>query len=239
MKNSVLKIVVYVFLYSLCGAYYHARAYNNTQKTTYSYILKLQLPQHLLGASGPWISYKGNPLSLDAHWCVIPERQEIVTCSVIISQNIKYKSEGNNVQYLYRDENDPCAWYDLTLQTHIASPRKKESFPLWRIEERLLTEVPVRIPENAIIVLINPRFVDHLEEHKEKNEHKKTTVRLPDIVIKQDVPLKDWNNAIHYSNLAFIDLKAILNKERQEIYQSSEASITLQRHPNEIRIAGN
>lgn len=212
-------------------------------KTTYSYILKLQLPQQLSQAAGPWGSYKGNPFSLHEHWCVIAERQEIVACSVVITQHVKYKAIGNNVQYLYRQQDAPCKWYDLTLHVEF-DPIKKRPHYSWHIEERSLDEVSIRIPENAFVILTDPEFIDSLKDFAEeavnkKNvaQAKKTTIRLPDIVIKNNITKKEWQKAISYSNLAFPDLKAILNKAKEEIH-TAESLVILQRHPHEIRIAG-
>jgi len=226
MKKSIFFTILFSYLL------HHTTSGIDRVLPSFSYVLKTQLPTGLPAHGGLRGYYKGKPLHLKDGWCVIPENQEVVTFSIIVSQDIGFKSQGNTVQYLHRT-NSPCRWFDITLQVSSSdhnNPEKKHLTYFWRIVEKSPQETPGIIPFNSIILYMNPDFIDRIEERIEKNcdEEKpygcalsRTTLMLPTIFFKNNISPKEWKDAISYSELAALDLKTIHLEEKYNVYNES------------------
>lgn len=210
------KIILIILVGLLQGG---ATLYSAT--SCYSYILKFQFPASF--ASTPELLgwYKGKPLDLKDHWCIIREDEETVAFSLVITPEIKFISRGNNVAYLKRLPDQPCKWYDLTL--HI--DHNKQIY-YWEIEEKSLSEVPLRLPEHTIAIQTNPDFIDKVEEVIEltdseeepsKEAFKTHTIDLPMIFIKKNLTKIAFQQASVYPLLASLDLKTIHREAKKAI----------------------
>ena len=195
---------------------------------SYSYVLKFQFPATLTSTPELRGWYKGKPLDLRDHWCIIREEDETVAFSLVITPEIKFKSRGNNVDYLKRISEQPCKWYDLTL--HI-DHNKQTCY--WEIEEKGLDEVPLRLPLHTIAIQTNPDIIDKVEEIVESSESddsphrescKTNVINLPMIFIKKNLIKADFQEASIYPLMASIDLRTI-HQEAKKIIRQDQALI--------------
>ena len=105
---------------------------------------------------------------------------------LLIAEGLEYESEENTVQYLKVDSKTPYKFYRMELvrapkkryRTPSEKNKKQEEKDRWIIAETKLEESG-RIPDDAIIVLLNANYV---KEVKGDNGFE-----LPSIIIREDV----------------------------------------------------
>ena len=137
------------------------------------------------------IYYKGFSLDLNEEgWVQLPECDEPCSFSLLITEDVDFKSKDNKICYLKRIDGQDFLWYDLTLSfcTVPGANTKdtlKEKTYTWLIEER--SDVPERIPEHTIILLANPEFIDTLQT--ETPLPGTNDITLPTITFKKDEKL--------------------------------------------------
>jgi len=107
--------------------------------------------------------------------------------SLLITEKFQYESEQNTIQYLKVDTTQAYKFYALEL---VRAPRKRYRLPSeknkiekkikdrWIVSKKEL-ETNGRIPDDAIIVLLDSEFVDTLKADN--------TFEFPTIVIRSDV----------------------------------------------------
>lgn len=172
-----------------------------------TYLLKLKFPQTIREMPGLSGCYRGNPLDLQEHWCMLPEAQEVYAFSIVITPEIAYKTTGNNVKYLKRQTGSACRWFDITLHLD-----KKTGNYSWDVEEKARHDMPMRLPDHAIIIFLNPDFVDTVRTLAADEEERSALniIVLPVIVLKKNVTAQDLDESSVYPQLALLDLKPIL-----------------------------
>lgn len=179
------------------------------------YLLRLQFPLSITETPGLAGSYKGHPLDLKEHWCLLPENNEVFTFSLIITPEVSFKAQGNNVRYLKLIEHVPCLWYDLTLY-YETEPSTGRMLPRWEIRQRTSSEMPSRIPDKAIVIYMNPQLVEgvvapEVDENNENNH----VVTIPMVVFKKNITADDFAEAGVYPLLASLDIKPILRATKK------------------------
>ncbi len=237
-KNIYLLVIILIFtsgssLYSF---------FEQKKQAYYSYILRLVFPPTLQATEGLSCNYKGMPLSLSNKWCVIPETQETLTFSLIITNEVEFRNSGNTVRYLKRVPSTPFAWYDLTLTKVPFNPEKPwQKLYHWKIEEKPEAEAPLRIPEHAIIIFMDPDFVETIVEQdfgiedfgdeEELGDSQKefngqpNSIELPVIIIKKNISPEKLEENLVYTQMAALDLKTISNLDTAIIKKIDEPII--------------
>ena len=116
---------------------------------------------------------------------MLPVDKACTTFFFLITEALSFESEDNTVQYLKADQ--PYKFYQMEL---VRVPKKRYRLPLkkekpkkeikdrWMIVKRDL-KLDGRIPDDAIIVLLDENYVENVREDK--------AFELPTIVIKDNV----------------------------------------------------
>jgi hypothetical protein len=218
MKFLKKQCIFYILL--LGGLVPHLYA----QSPSYSYIVKIKLPPTITDAAANIHAYyRGQEFKFDTGCIMLSKKHERLAFSIIITPELEYKAIKNNIRYLKRVDGLPCRWFDLTLSF---APHHNY---VWHIEERPLDDVPLRIPDHAIVIQTNPALIDALDEqprHEDeekiiKNVHAKV-IHFPTIIFKKDLQKKEFEEASIHSLLAACDIRAI--------HQAAEDPLTLQPH---------
>jgi hypothetical protein len=199
------------------------------KKDLYSYILKIQLPSGMSVDEAFCGFYKGKPIEFDKNWALLPEDGEALAFSVLITPEVGFKTQGNNVRYMHRLEDKPFCWYDLTLEL-------TNNKQIWHIKKLDPQDAPLQLPDHTIILLLEPSYIEKVIEPTAVACIKKAETRdpsaprimvLPTIVINQDVDEDDLCEACVYAQLAAVELRAIHKKPAMEIKKEQLAVIAL------------
>ena len=142
--------------------------------------------------------YKGYKLEFDNDYCIIPEDQVCTYFPIIITQAVKHTLNGNNIRYLARIANKPCRLFHASLKDN-----------QWTIEEEAPEKIPLTIAENALVLLLNPDYIDTLKGSKKSGNSEHSLVDLPHIYIKPTVTQQELQATSLYALLASLDSNAI------------------------------
>jgi len=115
----------------------------------------------------------------------LPVEKTCTSFSLVITSSLQYESEKNTVQYLKVNPNHPYKFYRMEL---MKAPRRRYRVPSeknlpepkdqWIVAQEELEENG-RIPDDAIIVLLNADYVETIRADE--------GFELPTIVIKDDI----------------------------------------------------
>lgn len=143
--------------------------------TSYRSILRVKPPLRMAALPGLRCYYKGYSYKLDDLCAVLPNEVDIGLITIIITPCVEpvYKSHLPNHWAL--NESLPVRWFECT----------KKAPGEWAIAERNRDEVPYRIPESALVVLIHPDLIAGVSAPPAEAEGT-TLHNLPIIVFKQN-----------------------------------------------------
>lgn len=149
--------------------------------------------------------YKGHKINLH-RWTSLPAGQP---CSILITPTVSFKTQGNTVHYLKRDADKPCLWFDLTLTfcNEEDEGGNKKSYYDWIIEERDEDELPLRILDHTLIVLVDPAYIKGLVV--EPAVPNSVDVVLPTIYFKDDIQEQDLKDGMVKVLMEAMDLDGI------------------------------
>lgn len=219
MSNKEKLIVnIMVCILTLIGSTHAiANPANMTAKeVTYSYIMKMKLPCGITNASSVLCYYQGHELRCNTGCILLSEKQERLAFSLIITPEVEHKAIKNNVWYLKRLPDLPCRWFDLTLSFETNGQNKLAY--RWLIEERNINDVPLRIPDHAIVIQTDPTLIEKLEpsssgcddeDRTKKMLNHAITIYFPTIIFKKDLSKQSFEAACVHPLLAAIDARAI------------------------------
>ncbi|MGC2310290.1 MAG: hypothetical protein WA432_01555 [Candidatus Babeliaceae bacterium] len=172
----------------------------------HSYIIKLLTASSALKATGLNVYYKGNPFVFnEENICVITEKKRR-TFTVVITQEIEIVIKKNQKKYFKLKKDAHFLWYDLDLVVDDpVDPFITHAQYHWHINPRLPQEVAARIPDNALIILLDPDFIEELH-NPELELHKKNqlieqnsrafTLYFPLIKIKKDITPQQFKQSL-------------------------------------------
>jgi hypothetical protein len=206
--SSVLLVIVMV-----SAQFSQSAAYNKSAPT---YITRIIFPTALKNIPTLYGYYKGYKVEFDKDYCIIPEDEVYTYFPIIITQEVNHELSGNNIRYLARIPEKPCRLF------HVSFKDKQ-----WSVEEEDTKKLPIKIPENALVLLLNPDHVDALQEVKTAENTSENVLNLPSIHIKPTVTEQELNATSIYTLLAGLDSNAIhtsidkkLKKERSTVVLS-------------------
>jgi len=138
-------------------------------------ILRVTPPLGMATLPGLRCYYKGASYKLNELYTVLPDKADLGLITIIITPCIEpvYKSHLPNHWIL--SESLPVRWFECTKKTDSE----------WIITERKRDEVPQRIPESALVVLVHPDLVAGISAPPAESEGT-TLHNLPIIVFKQN-----------------------------------------------------
>jgi len=149
-----------------------------------------QFPQTILSVPVPRIYHMGKTIPCEVHEGTkkvtfdLPKQKDTHRFFLVITESIKYELKKNDfleqqtVDYIYVPAGRPYKYYELKL-TGLKKENEESKKLGWKIKERQLALSTHRIPDEAIVVLYSPEYIDGLTGG--------TSLELPVITIKPDV----------------------------------------------------
>lgn len=240
MKNQVpvnFKRVSFNLMLALCITFAACAAqfnfpenvnFGQIKPESYSYFLRIQFPNI---KKMPLIRgyYKGTPLEFENDFCIIPEDKDYCNFTIFITKPEdapQPKSDRNNIKYLKR-MSDNCRLFYISRCISCDNSDEK----LWKVKEEKIANLPGRIPDDAIILLMDPEHISQLKEEVESKSIEKigrnNLVNLPKIIIKSDISQEILEEVANIAALAAIDLRATHRAEKKEIRKSGSVIISM------------
>ena len=203
-------------------------------KPCYSYLLRFQFPPSIKQIPLLRGYYKGASLEFENDFCIISEDTECMQFTLFVT-NPKHapqpKAEGNNIKYFERF-NDKCRLFYITRKTD-----KEQSS--WIVKEEEVKNMPLRIPDDATILLMKPKDIELLKDDTDPKLiesavkfSKVNTILLPKIVVRCTATQADFDTLADKAACASIDLKATHPVVPKEVkYDNAKAVLITMRSP--------
>lgn len=223
MNTSQLKSLnFFIYTVVLCALFAPLISSPVPSQASYSYILKILFPQDIHPSLRGY--YKGEILDLHDGWTTINEEERTNTFSLIFTDEIIEAKDGTSTKHLERSSKKPILWYDITL-TFIDNKTLT-----WNIEKKASKSVPLRLPNNAIVIRINPKFIEKISmPSRVQSPDSNHILYMPTIVMKQHLTEKEESaleENMLYGIMASLDLDRI----------HARTSKNIQRHNNRVCI---
>ena len=205
-KKTLCQLAYFVIVIS-SNSIKDANARINTSllnKNSLSYILKINFPQTVKIIPDICSYFKGYKINFDRDLCVINQPTHINQFILVITPQVNHKSEGNNIKYLERIENQPCRVFYLT--NNVDNTINSN----WSILEEDIDNLPLRLPDESLVILMNPNYLDSLKNKVDnENNINNIVINLPELIIKQTITQEELTTASIYALLASFDSNAI------------------------------
>lgn len=182
---------------------------DRVHKTAPIYITRIAFPATVKTIPTLCGYYKGYSLTFNSNYYILPEDQVRTYFPIVITQEVKQIAEGKNVKYLERLPNKPCKLF------HVRYTDNKK----WSIELEVEKNLPLRLPAEALILLMNPNHIDSLNTHDQPAHNDDTNILLPTIVIKPTVTAQQLNTESNDSLLAAFDSKSVHRPVKETVLQ--------------------
>lgn len=202
-------------------------------KDNTSYILRVRYPNTITKQPNLRAYYKGYKYEI-GNMGIITDQAEANTLFIVITDQIKHKCENERIQYLERIANNPCRAFFLSSKTTNSDTSQ------WQIAEENIQNVPLRLPEDAMVILLDANMIETLKESPNKfiedfkknheynpNDSKRTIVYLPELIIKENINQSQIDLASAYASLCCIDLEALHVSPKKEVKIERERIVEL------------
>jgi hypothetical protein len=169
-----------------------------------AYILNIQSPKGLRALSDIPCIYHGLVTFFSGGHCRIPEDRAKIFFNFVITDSLQFERTGHHI-YARRVKGNPCKWYNITLKLKDKEEKNRDNILYyWEIEEINYKKMPELIPDHSSIIVKFPaQFIEKLETPSKTGPF---TIRLPSIILCQNITKKQLNDAILESAL---DLPAL------------------------------
>ncbi len=185
-----------------------------------SYIFTVKMPKAVVRDIPTILGYyKGEQLNFDSNFCIIHEDLKTSSFTIIVTPDISRKAEDKNVYCLERKENLPCKIFYVNQVEKASKSENSADYDIeWHIEkETNLKEMPKKLPDNAIVILLDPEYVDDfrvLDNQKNLEVNGKAVIiRLPVLILKlknnDTKDIKSFQESFDHALIAAIDQKPI------------------------------
>lgn len=155
----------------------------------------------------------------------LPEDKKRTSFTLIITETIQFESEENTILYLKLADNQPYKFYSLQMikieneDFDKEKAVRKEPTYEWIVEEQKVSLEDGRIPDDAIIICMNPKYIEKLEGGN--------AVELPKIYLKNDAVQLAGSESKFDDNwakilLSSLDTDAIHANLQQEVKQDHQ-----------------
>lgn len=211
MKIQNIRYLLIFFIFNLNS---------NNLKESISYILKVDFPKSIKNIPNLCAYYKGYAINFDDNICLVRQDNYINQLILVITPEINHKSQGNNIKYLERLESKPCRVFYITNKIDLSKLSSG-----WYFQEENIDNLPLRLPECSLVLLMDPTYVEKLaleEEHEISKNSYGTLINLPKVVIRKDVNNDDIIRSMNYVWLSAFDIRAIHTKIKTYVGKSTK-----------------
>ncbi len=155
----------------------------------------------------------------DGFFSIPVEEDQLEKYTLVIAKTLRQDfDQHNNVNglRLFADKSYKCYTF-----------KKRGSFGgSWVQREKDLSKKQLIIPTNAIIVLVDPKYVDHLDTWNVNLAS--NFIKLPKIILKKEIKNKTTDRAAAKSLLTSLDSMVFHEEVREEVKQpSAKVKLTL------------
>jgi hypothetical protein len=196
---------------------------------TYTYMLRIKFPP-LLHKIPPICSYyKGKKLTFDQDFALISETKNGVNFSLFITQPEyapKPKCDGNTIRYFERHAHKPGKFFHIN--------RLPYGSQMWRVIEKKVEHIPLRLPDDTIILLLDPKFVSEIKQIADSqlvsDLYQNNLIALPTIILKPDLNQEELTHTTELSLLAACDLNTfhMPTKEKTQVQRFDKVMLSMQ-----------
>ena len=165
--------------------------FNESEKKQYTYLLKIKLPQKISKFPQICSYFKGYKINFEENFCILNQNKPINQFILVITPEVKYKVDGNNIQYLERVENLACKMFYIKAEFDV----EKNIIRDWIFEEEKFEQLPISLPMDSMVLLLNPEHVNGLYFEKNDLKNNKNIINLPEIVIKENISEEALNKS--------------------------------------------
>jgi len=193
-------------------------AHSSNTNETHTYVIRVKFPSSIVTIPPLCGYYKGEKLVFTDNQAVFTDTDSCSCFPLVITSELSHKSDGGTILYLERKNSLACRLFYISRTTQEYSEKNQ-----WTVEEEPISELPLRLPENSIILLMNPDHILSLQSARISS--KKTTfsdkvVQLPSVIIKKNISEEELKAASDNAILASMDINAIhtrITKATQEV----------------------
>ncbi len=160
------------------------------------YLLELDFPDSVSkDTAGISSVYHGMSVPFEDGLCQLPERKLKTFFSLIFTETIERKSNGT-CHFIERIADAPCKWYNLTL--HLKESEDASHYEYnWQVEELLKSQMPLRIPEHAgIIVQLPADYVAGISDEEDVTRKGYFVLHLPKILLRKDLTQEEMTEKL-------------------------------------------
>lgn len=191
-----------------------------------SFLLNINFPKELSKTPSLYGYYKGCRLEFEKDFCIVPENNKCANFTIVITPKVNYKTDGNNVQYLERIRDIPCKMFFTFQETKDS----ENNLCLWNIEELKISETTsLKIPDNSILLLVEPKFVGNISENiKKKKDFESALIDLPEInICLENSSKEELFTSFDHAALSAPDLNPIHAKIKKNIIHNQNSVISM------------
>lgn len=138
--------------------------------------------------------YKGERFDITDHWALIPENKEVYF-TLVITEHIEPvpATRGNTITHFKRDAHVKCSWFEVSKKYDDTTGAG------WHITQKEESDMPERLPHDALIIHINPSCLDAITVNQFTN-----TLQL-NLAIKSDYTQTQIDDIVMWSLAASLD----------------------------------
>ncbi len=206
-----------------------------------NYILTIQFPC-LENVPVAQSYYKGEKLEFERDFCRIPEDTRYANFTLVITPDIEHKADGNNIKYLERIPNLDCKIFylhqylkndDLDVSSEGAIDQDYEDIKWTITPENDIKSLSLKINDNAIVLLMNPKYVSEVISSDSKNiliSKNNIDIKLPLIILSCDkAEEKEFARSFDYAAIAALNLKPIHGRAKKDIVNNSCSIVSIRK----------
>ena len=157
--------------------------------------------------------YKGYRLNFEGDMCIFDESKSTEQFILVVTEQVKISTQSSGILYLERLPKKDCRLFYIK-KKYAYKTNSANIFNGWVIEEEEAENIPNRLPDNSLILLISPKFIEKIKTNKQIEKQAVKMVNapityLPAITIKKSITQKELDNSCQLNILGALDTNAL------------------------------
>jgi len=193
------------------------------------------------------VLYKGTPYTVDVEqvqqkisrsaYFEIQDVQDYKELYILITQEIEIP-KSTHFKYFRTSNNHSYKLFKLTRYSYIPSEAMNEDDPdgkkleSWRIQQIENGKKNIKIPDNTIMIMCDPKWIDRLEEVSW--QPRDVVIRLPRFVFLPKVTQKDFDDIGSRMRLALMKILPFHTRRGKRIYQVANNHLVTMNYINAV-----
>lgn len=175
----------------------------SASQTQFPYILRIHFPTHIKKIPSIYGYYKGQQLTFENDMTLFFDPQQRTHFTLVITPEVAHQATDNHIKYLRRKPDVECSVYSLDREYDPEAGTTKG----WKIQQEDLKSLPERLPDDALILLLDPSLITSISYSK-AHDTKTGIINLPSIFIKTALSQEELDSAALHGILASLDINA-------------------------------